>query len=137
MKRNIIITIFLILIFLVLNVTQVQAIKDSESGRQDIGIHDVTGGASNFISAGQQLDTPLDNAGVKNVSDIIYNILLILGVVATVIVGLIIGIKIVLGSNTEKAETKQLIIPYIIGCVVIFGAFIIWKMVVEILNQTA
>ncbi len=137
MKRNIIITIFLILIFLVLNVTQVQAIKDSESGRQDIGIHDVTGGASDFISAGQQLDTPLDNAGVKNVSDIIYNILLILGVVATVIVGLIIGIKIVLGSNTEKAETKQLIIPYIIGCVVIFGAFIIWKMVVEILNQTA
>ena len=101
MKRNIIITIFLILIFLVLNVTQVQAIKDSESGRQDIGIHDVTGGASDFISAGQQLDTPLDNAGVKNVSDIIYNILLILGVVATVIVGLIIGIKIVLGSNTE------------------------------------
>lgn len=137
MKRNIIITIFLILIFLVLNVTQVQAIKDSESGRQNIGIHDVTGGASDFISAGQQLDTPLDNAGVKNVSDIIYNILLILGVVATVIVGLIIGIKIVLGSNTEKAETKQLIIPYIIGCVVIFGAFIIWKMVVEILNQTA
>ena len=137
MKRNIIITIFLILIFLVLNVTQVQAIKDSESGRQDIGIHDVTGGASDFISAGQQLDTPLDNAEVKNVSDIIYNILLILGVVATVIVGLIIGIKIVLGSNTEKAETKQLIIPYIIGCVVIFGAFIIWKMVVEILNQTA
>lgn len=137
MKRNIIITIFLILIFLVLNVTQVQAIKDSESGRQDIDIHDVTGGASDFISAGQQLDTPLDNAGVKNVSDIIYNILLILGVVATVIVGLIIGIKIVLGSNTEKAETKQLIIPYIIGCVVIFGAFIIWKMVVEILNQTA
>ena len=41
-----------------------------------------------------------------------------------------------MGSASQKAETKELIIPYIVGCVVVFGAFIIWKIVIELFNQT-
>ena len=40
------------------------------------------------------------------------------------------------GSVSERAETKQLIAPYIVGCVVVFGAFTIWRIVVEIINKT-
>ena len=35
----------------------------------------------------------------------------------------------------EKAEIKTMLIPYIIGCVVVFGAFTIWKIVVDILQS--
>ena len=40
-----------------------------------------------------------------------------------------------MGSSTQKAETKELLIPYVVGCVIIFGAFGIWKLVVNMLNQ--
>ena len=35
----------------------------------------------------------------------------------------------------ERAKIKEALIPYIVGGVVIFGAFIIWKFVVDVLDQ--
>ena len=61
---------------------------------------------------------------------------LISNIIVAVIAGLFIGIKYMTGSVVQKSETKQLLLPYIVGCVVIFGAFGIWKLVVELLNQT-
>lgn len=105
-------------------------------GRENITIEDVTGGAKNFIQSGTSQNNPLDITGIQNVTDVLYNILLAVGIVAAVVVGLLIGIKYMTGSVAQKSETKQLLLPYIIGCVVIFGAFGIWKIVVELLNQT-
>ena len=39
-------------------------------------------------------------------------------------------------SAAEKAKTKEMLIPYIAGCIVVFGAFGIWKLVVNLLTQT-
>ena len=78
----------------------------------------------------------MDSDGLKEVSSTVYNILLMVGIIAAVIVGLSIAIKIMTGSVTEKAEHKQMLIPYIAGCIIVFGAFTIWKIVVELLNQT-
>ncbi len=33
-----------------------------------------------------------------------------------------------------KAEVQKALVPYVIGCVVIFGAFAIWKIVVTVLQ---
>ena len=77
-----------------------------------------------------------DVSSPENVTDVLYNILLAVGIIAAVIVGLIIGIKYMMGSVAQKAETKELLAPYIVGCVIIFGAFAIWKIVVNLLNQT-
>ena len=68
-------------------------------------------------------------------SDLIYNLLLIIAIVVAVIVGLVIGIQFMTGSVAQKAKVKETLIPYIAGCIVIFGAFGIWKLVVEILSQ--
>ena len=68
-------------------------------------------------------------------SDTLYNILLVVGIIVAIIVGLIMGIKFILGSLEEKAEIKTMIIPYIIGCVVVFGAFTIWQIVVDVLQS--
>lgn len=105
-------------------------------GRDNITIEDVTGGAKNFIQSGTSQNNPLDINGVQNVTDVLYNILLAVGIIVAVIAGLLIGIKYMTGSVAQKSETKQLLLPYIVGCVVIFGAFGIWKIVVELLNQT-
>ena len=33
-----------------------------------------------------------------------------------------------------KAQIKELLVPYIVGCIVVFGAFAIWKLLVTILS---
>ena len=35
----------------------------------------------------------------------------------------------------EKAEVKAMLVPYIVGCVILFGAFTIWKVVLTILQN--
>lgn len=41
------------------------------------------------------------------------------------------------GSNSgRKSKIKELMVPYIVGCIVMFSAFTIWKVVVTIGNQS-
>ena len=64
-----------------------------------------------------------------------YNILLTIGIFVAVVVGGIIGIKLMTSSAEGKAEAKALLIPYVVGCVVVFGGFGIWKLVVTLLQN--
>ena len=48
---------------------------------------------------------------------------------------MVIGIQFIMGSADEKAKIKETLLPYIIGVCVIFGAFTIWKVVVNIGND--
>lgn len=125
--------IFTILIFML--ISSISLVKASDDDVQ-IDTDGIIGGAENFLKSGEGENTPLDEEDFKNVSDVIYNVLLVVGIIAAVIVGLIIALKIITGSAGQKAETKELLIPYITGCVIIFGAFGIWKILVNILNQT-
>lgn len=90
-------------------------------------------GADDFIQTGTQKE-PIGAGNVKKLSDNIYNVLLAIGIVITVIVGLILGIQFMTGSVQAKGKVKEALIPYVTGCVVIFGAFGIWKLVVTILQ---
>ena len=133
-KQKVIIKRCIIIILLILMFTANPTIVKA-SGSAVIDAGSIIEGAEEFVSAGEGENTPLDEADLKEVSSVIYNVLLILGIIAAVIVGLIIGIKMMMGSSTQKAETKELLIPYVVGCVIIFGAFGIWKLVVNMLNQ--
>lgn len=125
------ITIILIILMLIVSLFNLNIAK-----ADDVTVEDIKGGVSNFMQAGQSQNNPLNQEGLQNVSDVVYNVLLAVGIIAAVIVGLIIGIKYMMGSVAQKAETKELLAPYIVGCVIIFGAFAIWKIIVELLNQT-
>lgn len=50
------------------------------------------------------------------------------GIVIAVIVLLVLGIKYMVGSASEKAEYKKTMIPYIVGAVLILGASSIVKL---------
>ena len=52
------------------------------------------------------------------------------GVVVAVIILLVLGIKYMMGSASEKAEYKKTMIPYLVGAILIFGASAITKVVV-------
>ena len=67
----------------------------------------------------------LDGNGNVQTSDLtkvgnnIVTIIQVVGIVIAVIVLLIIGIKYMMGSASEKAEYKKTMIPYIVGAVLI------------------
>lgn len=107
----------------------------SSSSSTSGGIGDVIKGGDDFISEGQRGDTSIDKEQLQNASSAIYNVLLIVGIIAAVLVSGILGIKFMLGSVEEKAEVKAALIPFVIGCIVVFGAFGIWKIVVTIGNR--
>ena len=65
----------------------------------------------------------------------LYNILFPLGVATTVIVGGALGIKFMWASADDKAKIKESLIPYGVGCVVIYGAFGIWRIAIEIFSK--
>lgn len=69
---------------------------------------------------------------ITNISNQIIGIITTIGVVVAVIVLLILGIKYMMGSASEKAEYKKTMIPYLVGSILIFGASVITKVVVSI-----
>lgn len=86
--------------------------------------------AENFLKAGQE-DIGIDNGQLIGASNDIYNTLTSVGMIISVIVGVILGIQFMMASAEDKAKVKEALIPYLVGCVVIFGAFGIWKIVIN------
>lgn len=58
---------------------------------------------------------------LTKVGNNIVAIIQVVGIVIAVIVLLVIGIKYMMGSASEKAEYKKTMIPYIVGAVLIFA----------------
>ena len=58
---------------------------------------------------------------LTKVGNNIVTIIKVVGIVIAVIVLLVIGIKYMMGSASEKAEYKKTMIPYIVGAVLIFA----------------
>ena len=95
-------------------------------------ISDMMNDGDDFIKSAT--NNPIKTEQLQSVSSNLYNIFVEIGVVLAVIIGLIIGIKYMYTSVDQKAEIKKLLVPYLIGCVVIFGALGIWKFVVTLLE---
>ena len=91
--------------------------------------------ADNFLNKGKaNADNAISTEKLKDASSLLYNTLLIIGVCAAVIMGAILGIQFITGSVEQKAKVKDSLIPFIVGCVAIFGAFGIWKLVITLLK---
>ena len=59
---------------------------------------------------------------IQNVGQSIVGILQTVGIVLSVIVLIVLGIKYMMGSAEEKAEYKKTMIPYVVGAALIFAA---------------
>lgn len=100
----------------------------------DTSIDSTVKQGDSFISTGKNQNDIKTINGKKftNVVKTVYNVLFVIGVATSVIIVGIMGIKIIMGSVEDKAEIKEQMVPYLIGCGVMFGAFAIWKIVMVI-----
>lgn len=127
-----ILNILLICAFFVLSITNINyAAPVSEDRNQTID--QVMGAAENSIS-GANTENTISQSSLKNTIDLIYNILLAVGIIVAVVAGAILGVQFMVASADGKAELKERLVPYVVGCVVIFGAFGIWKIVMIFIN---
>lgn len=91
--------------------------------------------ADNFIRNGEkEANDVISKQEMQKLSDTIYNILLVVAMVIAVLLGAILGIKFITEGVEGKANVKSALLPYILGCVVVFGSFTIWKIVVTVLQ---
>lgn len=94
--------------------------------------------AEDFVNDGKdnaEKGGTIDTGKLEKGSDTIFNTLLAVGTVVAVLVGAILGIQFMTAGIDKKVEVKQALFPYIISCVILFGSFGIWKLVVTIMND--
>ena len=96
-------------------------------------LEDMMTDADNFVKSGD--NDKVKSSDLQNLSGIIYNIALQIGIGVAVIAGLALGIQFMLSSVEGKADVKKGLKVYAIGCVVVFGSFGIWKLVVTLMQQ--
>ncbi len=99
----------------------------------DDGVTEIFSGADEFVENGGNIR--VDKLKLKIFSNTMANILLGIGTAIAVIYSVVLGIKYMIGSIEEKAEIKESIIPFIIGCSILFAAFSIWKIAIIIGNK--
>lgn len=68
--------------------------------------------------------------------DKIIEMLRFFGIFLAVGVLMVIGIKYITASTQEKANYKKSMVPYVIGCVLIFGASMIAPQILDLFNGT-
>ena len=74
---------------------------------------------------------------LTKVGNNIVTIIQVVGIVIAVIVLLVIGIKYMMGSASEKAEYKKTMIPYIVGAVLIFAGTSLVKVIYSLASSVA
>ena len=109
-----------------------QPSKLARDDTYDDGLEQSMTDADDFITDGS--NDKLDLQDFQTQFGDIYNIVLQIGVGLAVIVGIVLGVKFILSSVEGKAEVKKMLITYVISCVVIFGSFGIWKIIVTVLQ---
>ena len=105
-------------------VVSISTISMATSTQSSIDPAEIAGGLTGTASSAQ--------GQVTNIGNQLIGIITTIGVVVAVVVLLILGIKYMMGSASEKAEYKKTMIPYLVGAILIFGASAITKVVVSI-----
>ena len=103
------------------------------AGNASATLDDMITDADSFISDSK--GKTINATDLQEFSSTIYNIALQVGIGVAVVVGLALGIQFMLSSVEGKADVKKALVVYVIGCIAIFGAFGIWKLIIEVMKQ--
>ena len=97
---------------------------------QSTAMGDIFNSADNFTKVNSA--NFVDQETIKDVSDTIFNVFLTIGIFVAVGIASVLGIKFMIGSVEAQAKVKESLLPFVVGCVLIFGAFGIWKLIISI-----
>ena len=90
-----------------------------------------------FVKNGESGGNVINNDALKEGSNTLYNVLFVIGIAVAFIWGIVLGIQFITGNLGEKADVKKNLIVYVIGCIIIFGAFGIWRLLLQLLEPLA
>lgn len=121
--RIFMIFIFIMIVINITNICNASALGDTLSGGKD------------FIQSGQNGNVSINQDSLKETSSSVYNTLLMISFIVVAIIGISLGIKFMMSGVEEKADVKKSLVTFFIGCIVVYGAFGIWKAFVTFLNQ--
>ena len=102
-----------------------------------VPLQDIMNRAEGFVNNGENGGNVINNDALREGSNTLYNVLLVIGIAVAFIWGIVLGIQFVTGSLGEKADVKKNLIVYVIGCIIIFGAFGIWRLLLQLLQPLA
>lgn len=125
-----------VMIKIILLMLIIQTIYTSKT--EALSLDGIFKAGDNFINEGKtesQKNEAINYEEFKLTTNNIGSVLTTLGIVLAVIIGGILGIQIMWGSIEQQVKAKEMIMPYVVGCIVIFGAFGIWKLAVTIFSQ--
>ena len=97
-------------------------------------ITDIINKGKDFINSGTT--QKVEEGRVSSLSNSIVSILQFIAIAVAVAMISILGIKYITGSAEMQADIKKTLIPYIMGALMAFGAFTIWKIVISVLEST-
>ncbi len=137
-KKVLLILFILQIIFSIVNVSQAESwFSEWWNSANDFYEKGKNSASTGSVTTNQD-DGSQITVGVPNDTDLqpiisnLYNILFPIGVAVTVIIGTVLGIKFMLASAEDKAKIKESLVPYVVGCIIIYGAFGIWKLAITL-----
>ncbi len=98
------------------------------------GVGSASGSGGETVTSPGELKPKAEVKGEDELMQLGGNVMGILrttGIVISVLILIVIGIKYMMGSAEEKAEYKKVMIPYLVGAALIFGASVISTVVFE------
>ena len=83
---------------------------------------DITDGTSVISAMEGSSDMSSSDNSIGDIINTVIGLLQVAGTGIAVVIVSFLGIKYLLASPSEKADTKKSILPIVIGCVLLFGA---------------
>lgn len=130
MSKNIFIKLFISGVFIILLANSFLLPQSYASS-----ISELFTSGKDFLDAGKSINKTINTEALENASDYIYNALFAIAVMVAIIVAMVLGIQFMVASAEEKAKVKEALMPFVVGCFVVFGSFTIWKVAVNIGND--
>lgn len=119
-KLNKVLSIVMISLMLVSMSTLVFAAETTTTGKVDI----------DKITSDKDLGEAAGS--MEKIGSVILTFITNIGIILSIVVVAILGVKYMMGSVEEKAEYKKSMMPYIVGALLIFGASTVGKIVTGI-----
>ena len=124
--KKIFLIVFLIILVMIVLSSELYAFSVSEWFSQ----------SENAIATGSSnKNNKMNTDSLKNASNTLFNILLGVGTGVAVVVGAILGLQFMQAGVDKKVQVKESLVAYVVSCIVLFGAFGIWKLIVVIMNS--
>ena len=124
-----------ILIFLTIFIIVILSISITNKVYAADGLGEVISGGKKFLNSSSN-NYSVSEDKLKSTSSSLYNILLMVSFIIVACIGVFLGIKYMWAGVDEKADVKNALVIFAIGCVVTYGAFGIWKVIVKFLQDS-